>query len=271
MPWVASGKHSETKAWPLAHWGHKSCRGPPIPKCWRKTSKLGTGPKITVTSQTTSTSDIFWLVLTCFDMFWHVLFLESMQNPQVIGCSSTGDDDCPVPRTESIFILPSDINSSYSHRADLGHTLRLQFSLATPVVGNMFGECGLRFGAWWTVMTSWISSCISVGKCSLCLSPSDQLEFVGIVSVHPSVVDVPLLLYRKDPKRVADIPRWPDVGWIDDRHVSTHDFMGQSWCFNSECPFLAMRCVILAWSETWTLNLMIEKMWSKTDEDTKWP
>ena len=52
--------------------------------------------------------------------------------------------------------------------------------------------------------------------------------FGGIVSVHPSVVDVPLLLYRKDPKRVADIPRWPDVGWIDDRHVSTHDFMGQS-------------------------------------------
>ena len=67
-----------------------------------------------------------------------------------------------------------------------------------------------------------------MGKCSLCLSPSDQLVFGGIVSVHPSVVDVPLLLYRKDPKRVADIPRWPDVGWIDDRHVSTHDFMGQS-------------------------------------------
>ena len=28
---------------------------------------------------------------------------------------------------------------------------------------------------------------------------------------------------------------------------------------SSECPFLAMRCVILALSETWTLNLMIEK------------
>ena len=66
----------------------------------------------------------------------------------VIGWFSTRDVKYPVPRTESIFILPSDINSSYSHRADLGHTVRLQFSLATPVVGNMFGECGLRFGAW---------------------------------------------------------------------------------------------------------------------------
>ena len=60
---------------------------------------------------------------------------------------STGDDDCPVLRTSSIFIFPSDINSSYSHRSDLGHSSRLQFSLATPDVGNMFGECGLRFGA----------------------------------------------------------------------------------------------------------------------------
>ena len=30
-----------------------------------------------------------------------------------------------------------------------------------------------------------------------------------------------------------------------------------------ECPSLAMRCVILALSETWTLNLMIEKCGQK--------
>ena len=75
-----------------------------------------------------------------------------MQKPQVIGWFRTGDAKYPVPRTSSIFI----------HRADLGHSSRPQFSLAMPVVGNMFGACGLKFWAWWTVMTSWISSCISV-------------------------------------------------------------------------------------------------------------
>ena len=61
-------------------------------------------------------------------------------------------------------------------------------------------------------------------KCSLCLSPSDLLVF----GVWVSVASV--------------------AGWIDDRRVSTHDFMGQS-DVSSECPFLAMRCVILAWSQ----------------------
>ena len=32
---------------------------------------------------------------------------------------------------------------------------------------------------------------------------------------------------------------------------------------SSECPSLAMRCVALALSETWTLNLMIEKCGQK--------
>ena len=61
-----------------------------------------------------------------------------MQNPRVIGWFSTEDDDYPVPRTESIFI-PANINSSFSHRSDLGHSSRLQFSLATLDVSLRFG------------------------------------------------------------------------------------------------------------------------------------
>ena len=73
-----------------------------------------------------------------------------MQNPKSL-------DGLVLKMTSSytlIFILSSGITgitSSSSHRSDLGHSSRLQFSLATPVVGNMFGECGLRFGAWGTV------------------------------------------------------------------------------------------------------------------------
>ena len=38
-----------------------------------------------------------------------------------------------------------------------------------------------------------------------------------------------------------------------------------------ECPSLAMRCVILALSETWTLNLMIEKCGQKSMKTPKSP
>ena len=69
-----------------------------------------------------------------------------------------------------------------------------------------------------------------MGKCSLCLSPSDQLVFVGgIVSVHPSVVDVPFVPPEKIPRALLTSPGGPMP--VDDRHVSTHDFMGQSGCF----------------------------------------
>ena len=97
-------------------------------------------------------------------------------------------------------------------------------------------------------MTSSISSCISVTKCGLCLSPSDLLVFVGgTVSVHPSVVAVPL---------VPPGDRMP-VGLT----IGMFQLM-TSWVkadVSSECPFLAMRCVILALSETWApLEILIE-------------
>ena len=89
-----------------------------------------------------------WHVLTHWQYIMGVSWINT--KPQVIGWFSTEDDEYtwyPERNPFSIFILPSDINSSYSHRSDLGHSSRLHFSLATLDVGNMFGECGLRFGA----------------------------------------------------------------------------------------------------------------------------
>ena len=60
----------------------------------------------------------------------------------------------------------------------------------------------------------------------------------GIVSVHPSVVDVPFVPPEKIPRALLTSPGGPMP--VDDRHVS------------SECPSLAMRCVTLAWSQPWT-------------------
>ena len=65
-----------------------------------------------------------------------------------------------------------------------------------------------------------------MGKCSLCLSRSDQLVFGAVVSVHPSVVDVPFVPPEKIPRALLTSPGGPMP--VDDRRVSTHDFMGQS-------------------------------------------
>ena len=79
----------------------------------------------------------------------------------------------------------------------------------------------------------------------------------GIVPVHPSVVDVPLAPTAKIPRELLTSPGDPmPVGLT----IEMFQLM-TSWVKNdvsSECPSLAMRCVILALSETWTLNLMIE-------------
>ena len=64
------------------------------------------------------------------------------------------------------------------------------------------------------------------------------------------VVEVPLVPPAKIPRALLTSPGDPMP--VDDRTVSTHDDRHVS----SECPFLAMRCVALALSETWTLNLM---------------
>ena len=110
-----------------------------------------------------------------YQFFWHVLiirvFFESMQNPRSL-------DDF-VPEMQSIR-YPELHPVSNSHQTSILPT-HIAPTLATPqgsssasqrrMLETIFGECGLRFGAWWTVMTSWINSCISVGKCSLCLSP----------------------------------------------------------------------------------------------------
>ena len=65
-------------------------------------------------------------------------------------------------------------------------------------------------------------------KCSLRLSPSDLLVG-GTVSVHPAVVDVPLVPPAKIPRTLLTSPGDPMP--VDDRNVSTHEFMGQSGCF----------------------------------------
>ena len=58
----------------------KRCISPSIPKCWPENLEFGAGPKITIeeTSQTTSTSDMFWLI----DNIWLWVFLESIHNPK---------------------------------------------------------------------------------------------------------------------------------------------------------------------------------------------
>ena len=73
----------------------------------------------------------------------------------------------------------------------------------------------------------------------------------GIVSVHPSVVDVPLTPPEKIPRALLTSPGDPmPVGLT----IGMFQLMS-SWVKNdvsSECSFLAMRCVALAWSQTWT-------------------
>ena len=82
-----------------------------------------------------------------------------------------------------------------------------------------------------------------MGKCSLCLSPSDQLVG-GIVLVHPRELLTP---------SGALVPVGLTIGMFQ---------LMTSWVkangASRECPSLAMRCVILALSQTWALNLMIE-------------
>ena len=75
-------------------------------------------------------------------------------------------------------------------------------------------------------------------------------------------VDVPLAPTAKIPRELLTSPGDPmPVGLT----IEMFQLM-TSWVKNdvsSECPSLAMRCVILALSETWTLNLMIEKCGQK--------
>ena len=87
-------------------------------------------------------------------------------------------------------------------------------------------------------------------KSSLRLSPSDLLVG-GTVSVHPAVVDVPLVPPAKIPRTLLTSPGDPmPVGLM----IGMFQLMS-SWVKadgSSECPSLAMRCVILAWSQPWT-------------------
>ena len=73
----------------------------------------------------------------------------------------------------------------------------------------------------------------------------------------PSVVEVRLVPSEKIPRELLTSSARMPAGLM----IDMFQFM-TSWVkadVSSECPFLAMRCVILALSETWTLNLMIEK------------
>ena len=83
-----------------------------------------------------------------------------------------------------------------------------------------------------------------LGVGSLCFSRSDQLVFGGTVSVHPSVVDVPLVPPEKIPRVLLTSPGGPmSVGLT----IGMFQLM-TSWVkadVSSECPFLA-------WSQPWT-------------------
>ena len=118
-----------------------------------------------------------------------------MQNPQVIGWFRTGDAWLSgTPNFEFHFHIP------IRHQFFLLTSLQPWPLLKAPVQPRNAGCWKHVWGVWFKIwsqdgeqlMTPWISSCISVTKCSLCLSRSDLLVG-GIVSVHPSVVDVPPL------------------------------------------------------------------------------
>ena len=142
-----------------------------------------------------------WHLLTCFDIR---VFLESMQNPQVIG--------------------------------------------------------------WWTVDDILNQLIISVTKCSLCLSPSD-LFVGGIVSVHPSVVDVPLTPPEKIPRALLTSPGDPmPVGLTIEMFQLMTSWVKANGA-SRECPSLAMRCVILAWSQPWA---PLEIWWLKNVVKNRW-
>ena len=88
-------------------------------------------------------------------------------------------------------------------------------------------------------------------KCSLCLSPSD-LFVGGIVSVHPSVVDVPLTPPEKIPRALLTSPGDPMPVGLTIEMIQLMTSWVKANGASRECPSLAMRCVILAWSQPWT-------------------
>ena len=69
--------------------------------------------------------------------------------------------------------------------------------------------------------------------------------------MHPSVVDVPLVPPAKIPRALLTSPGDPMPVRLT---IGMFQLM-TSWVkadASSECPFLAMRCVALAWSQPWS-------------------
>ena len=73
-------------------------------------------------------------------------------------------------------------------------------------------------------------------------------------------VDVPLVPPEKIPRALLTSPGDPmPVGLTIEMFQLMTSWVKANGA-SCECPSLAMRCVALALSQTWTLNLMIEKM-----------
>ena len=97
-------------------------------------------------------------------------------------------------------------------------------------------------------------------RCSLCFSRSDLL----VVELSRYIHQLSLFLLFL-PRRSQERCSHPQVARC---RLTIEMFqLMTSWVKTSagpsECPSLAMRCVILALSETWALNLMIEKCGQK--------
>ena len=76
-------------------------------------------------------------------------------------------------------------------------------------------------------------------------------------------VDVPLVPPEKIPRALLTSPGDPmPVGLTIEMFQLMTSWVKANGA-SRECSSLAMRCVILAWSETWTQNLMIEKCGQK--------
>ena len=94
--------------------------GPSIPKCWQKTSKFGTGRKITIRRHRRPLRQV-----TSFDMFWHTAgncFLNQCKTPRLL--------DGLVLKMLSIR-YPELNPFSYSHQTSIFPT-HIALTLATP-------------------------------------------------------------------------------------------------------------------------------------------
>ena len=139
------------------------------------------------------------------------------------------------------------------------HGSKLMFQLRMSISGHEMRDFGrvstlgspLKFDDW-TESHQVITSQHSGRPQSTVFSRSDQLVFGG------GVVEVPLVPPAKIPRALLTSPGDPMPVGLTIEMIQLMTSWVKANGASRECPSLAMRCVILALSETWTLNLMIE-------------